>query len=171
LNLRPEGQEAQGKATLLDSPAYGIAAGYRFDEESLVEFRWTRQNTDVQLEGLSAVPLGLRQKATLDQFHLDFTHEYFMDDYPWTRPFVLGSAGATHIGFSSSSFTRFSFGLGAGVKFLLHPRFGLRIQAEWLPIWVTPEIRGFVCSGGCVAALGGRLVNQGEVSIGPIFRF
>ncbi len=49
---------------------------------------------------------------------------------------------------------------------------GFRVQAQWLPIWVNPEVKAFACGGGgCVVVLGGRLVHQGEISIGPIFRF
>jgi hypothetical protein len=170
-DINPDGQQSAGQAKLQDSAAYGIAAGFRFDEESLVEFRWTRQRTDLDFDALTTIPSGLQQKAMLDQFHGDFTREYIMEDYKWARPFVIGSVGATRVALSSASFTRFSFGLGAGVKFFPHPRLGLRIQAEWLPIWVNPEIKGFACGGGCVVALGGRLASQGEVSIGPVFRF
>jgi len=170
-DVKPDGQGSQGTATLHDSAAYGIAAGYRLDEESLVEFRWTRQRTEIQLDAPTATPLSLQQNATLDQFHGDFTHEYFIDDHPTVRPFIIGSVGASRLALPSANTTRFSFGLGAGVKLFPHPRFGLRIAAEWLPIWVSPEIRGFVCSGGCVVAIGGRLAHQGQVSIGPVFRF
>jgi hypothetical protein len=169
-DIQPEGIETMGKATLEDSAAYGLAAGYRLDEVSLVEFRWTRQRTNMQLKGV-AVPVGLQQRATLDQFQADFTYEYIVEEHQWARPFVIGSVGATRVGLSSSSSTRFSFGFGAGVKFFPHPRFGLRVQAEWLPIWVNPEIRGFLCAGGCIVAVGGKVAEQGEVTIGPVFRF
>jgi hypothetical protein len=67
------------------------------------------------------------------------------------------------------SLIRISFGIGAGVKLFPHSRFGIRVQAQWLPIWVSPKIKGFVCGGG--VALGGKVVHQGEVSVGPFFRF
>jgi len=44
--------------------------------------------------------------------------------------------------------------------------------AQWLPIWVTPEMKGFACgTGRRLAILSGQLSHQCEVSVGPIFRF
>jgi hypothetical protein len=84
----------------------------------------------------------------------------------------MASVGATHLGSSSNGFTRFSFGIGTGLKMSLGSKLGLRVQAQWLPIWVEPEVSGFACGfGGCIAVLSGRLTQQFEVSAGPIFRF
>jgi len=152
------------------TPSYGIAAGVRRNEEDVIEFRWTRQDSRVHLEGTQGTS---RERAVLDQFHGDFTHEYFLDDWPvWARPYVIGSVGATHVGVKTGgSFTRFSFGLGAGVKFYFSRHFGFRIQGEWLPVLVNPEVNSFVCGGGCRVHLSGTLVSQGEVVVGPLFRF
>ena len=148
------------------SPSYGVAAGVRLDEEDLVEFRWARQDTHVHLAGSS-------ERVILNQFHGDFTHEYILEDWPaWARPFVIGSVGATHLGAGpNSSFTRFSFGLGGGIKVYFNRHFGLRTQAEWLPLVINPEVSALVCGGGCVVHLNATLVSQGEIAVGPIFRF
>jgi hypothetical protein len=108
----------------------------------------------------------------LNQFHGDFTHEYTIDEWaPWARPYVMLSVGATHIsGASSSSFTRFSFGAGAGVKFFVGRHFGFRMQGEWLPIFVDPY-GTVICGTGCVVHVGGTVSSQGEVTVGPLFRF
>jgi hypothetical protein len=152
------------------SPSYGIAFGMRLDEEDLVEFRWARQDTYMHLEDVSQS--SAKQRVTLDQFHGDFTHEYTLDEWPsWARPFVMGSVGATHIVGPGNGFTRFSFGLGTGIKIFANRHLGFKFQAEWLPIWVTPEVNGFVCGGGCVVRFGGSLSFQGEFSAGPILRF
>ena len=148
------------------SPSYGVAAGVRLDEEDLVEFRWARQDTHIHLAGSS-------ERVILNQFHGDFTHEYILEDWPgWARPFVIGSVGATHLGAGpNSSFTRFSFGLGGGIKVYFNRHMGLRMQAEWLPLVINPEVGALVCGGGCVVHLNATLVSQGEISVGPIFRF
>jgi hypothetical protein len=147
-----------------------VAAGMRLDEENLIEIRWARQNTYVHLDGGPAAP---NEKVVLDQFHGDFTHEYILENWePRARPFVMGSIGATRIaGGANNSSTRFSFGLGGGVKFYFTRHLGLRIQAEWLPIVVNPEVGSFVCGGGCVVQLSGTAVSQGEIVVGPLFRF
>lgn len=154
---------------LTAKPSYGGAFGWRLNEQDLIELRWTRQNADVQLEGFSSS----HQKVVLDQFHGDFTHEYILDEWPvWARPYVMGSVGATRIGGSGgSSFTRFSFGLGGGIKVYFNRHFGFRMQAEWLPLAVNPTVGAFVCGGGCVVRLNATLVSQGEFVMGPLFRF
>ncbi len=152
------------------APSYGIAAGARVDDENVIEFRWARQGSHIHLEG-SSLPSDL--KVVVDQFHGDFTHEYVLHDWPaWARPFVMGSVGATRISSrSGNSFTRFSFGLGGGVKVFFTRHLGVRAQAEWLPVVVDPEVVSFICGGGCIAHLSASLVSQGEVAVGPVLRF
>jgi hypothetical protein len=169
----PTGQDAQtvDPHLILDAkPSYGMAVGMRLDEEDLIEIRWARQDTHVHLEGTAPSP---SEKVVMDQFHGDFTHEYTLENWdPRVRPFVMGSVGATRIaGGANNSFTRFSFGLGGGIKFYFTRHLGLRVQAEWLPIVVNPGVGSFVCGGGCVVQLSGTVASQGEIVAGPIFRF
>jgi len=167
----PIGQfEQQTNLIFDDRPSYGVAVGGRLNEEDLIEFRWARQDSDIHLEG--GVPAS-SAKVILDQFHVDFTHEYILEDWPmWARPFVMGSVGATHVSDGgNSSFTRFSFGLGGGIKVYFTRHLGFRMQAEWLPIVVNPEVNSFVCGGGCVVHLSATAVSQGEIVAGPLFRF
>jgi hypothetical protein len=146
-----------------------MSVGVRLDEENLIEFRWARQDSHVHLRG-SAAPA---KNVVLDQFHGDFTREFILEDGPHsTRPFVLASAGAMHVdGGTGSSFTRFSCGIGGGIKVYFTRHFGVRMQGEWLPLVVEPEVTSFVCGGGCIVHLSARLVSQGELAVGPVFRF
>jgi hypothetical protein len=153
-------------------PSYGFVAGVRFDELSLIEFHWTRARKQLTVEELSDRGDAILEKVTVNQFHGDFTREFVLDEQHWLRPFLTGSVGAVHLAGSSKSFTRFSFGLETGLKLFPHSRFGVRLQAQWLPVWVSPEVKGFACvSGNCLVILGGQLSHQCEVSVGPIFRF
>ncbi|HEU0005506.1 MAG TPA: hypothetical protein VFS12_05885 [Terriglobia bacterium] len=173
-DVQPEGA-VETRASLGDSVSYGVAAGIRFDDFSLIEFRWTRANSGLRFEtGLNVNPLAAPAVAdvTLNQFHGDFTREFALDEVTDLRPFVMASVGATHLGSSSNGFTRFSFGIGTGLKITVNSRLGVRVQAQWLPIWVQPEVSSFACGfGGCIAVLSGRLTQQFEVSAGPVFRF
>jgi hypothetical protein len=167
----PIGPYEQQTNLIFDArPSYGVAIGGRLNEEDLIEFRWARQDSRVHLEGGSP---SSSEKVVLDQFHGDFTHEYILDDWPiWARPFVMGSVGATHVSDGGSgSFTRFSFGLGGGIKVYCNRHLGFRMQVEWLPIVVNPEVNSFVCGGGCIVHLSGTVVSQGEIVAGPLFRF
>jgi hypothetical protein len=151
-------------------PSYGFAFGGHINDEDVVEFRWTRQDSHIHAEDVPGV--NFRQRVTLNQFHGDFTHEYFRADWrKWARPFIMGSVGATHLSAGvGNHFTRFSFGIGGGVKLFSGRHFGLRIQAEWLPILVTSDA-AFICGAGCVVHISGDVANQAEFVAGPIFRF
>jgi hypothetical protein len=152
------------------SPSYGASFGVRLREEDLIEVRWARQDSYVHSEEIALHPS--RQRVILDQFHGDFSHEPLVEDWPsWARPFVLASVGATHVsGSTNINFTRFSFGIGGGIRLYAGRHFGFKIQAEWLPVFADPQV-AFACGGGCVVHVGGSVASQGEVFVGPIFRF
>jgi hypothetical protein len=161
-------------ATLKDAQSYGFSAGIRFDQLSLVEFRWTQSTTTLQFD----VPFARLGPALgdvrLNQFHADFTREFIVREIKGLRSFLTGSLGVTHMGASHDSFTRFSFGFGGGLKQFVGSKFAIRAEAHWLPIWISPEVGGFACnsvSGGCLVLLNGRLAQQFELSVGPVVRF
>jgi hypothetical protein len=167
----PEVEGGASAEVRLDSnPSFGVAAGVRFNDDSLVEFRWTRQDTQLRITGAVNVP---RQRVLLDQYHFDFTYEYAIRDWPaWVRPYVMGGLGATRLTSTVNTvgFTRFSFGLGGGIKAFPSHHFGIKAHGQWLPLWITPEVRAF-CSVGCVVHIDGQLASQFEFSVGPIVRF
>jgi hypothetical protein len=153
------------------SPSYGVSFGVRLkNEDDLVEIRWARQDSHVHAEDIT--PLPPSQRVILDQFHGDFSHDYLVQDWAsWARPFVMGSVGATYVSSNTNTnFTRFSFGIGGGIRFYATRHLGFKIQAEWLPVVVNPNA-AFICGGGCITHVGGMLSSQGEVLVGPIFRF
>jgi hypothetical protein len=153
------------------SPSYGVSFGVRLRQpEDLIEVRWARQDSHVHSEDITPEPP--RQRLILDQFHGDFSHEPFVEEWPpWAKPFIVASVGATHVSSSTNiNFTRFSFGIGGGIRFYASRHFGFKIQAEWLPVFVDPHA-AFICGGGCIVHVGGTLASQGEVLVGPILRF
>src|SRR4051812_27696807 len=48
-DVRPD-QPPQSHATWKDAESYGLSAGVRFDEFSLVEFRWTRSTSMLRFD-------------------------------------------------------------------------------------------------------------------------
>ncbi|HEY1911533.1 MAG TPA: outer membrane beta-barrel protein [Vicinamibacterales bacterium] len=158
-----------------DATSYGVSAGVRFDELSLVEFRWTRSNSTLHFDS----PLGSLGPSlgdvTLNQFHADFTREFVIPEVKGLRSFLMGSVGATHLSGAHDGFTRFSFGFGAGLKQFLGPHFALRAEAQWLPILIAPEVSSWACGtvavGGCLIVLTGPVTQQFELSVGPVVRF
>jgi hypothetical protein len=168
-------QNAQSEATWIDASSYGLSAGVRFDDFSLVEFRWTRSTStlrfDAPLDSLGA-SLG---NVTLNQFHMDFTREFVIPEVKGLRSFLTGSVGATHVAAAQDGFTRFSFGFGAGLKQFIGSSLAIRAEAKWLPILIDPEVSSWACGtvgvGGCLVVLNGPLTQQFELSVGPVVRF
>jgi opacity protein-like surface antigen len=172
-DIQPDGA-AQIEAALKDAASYGFTAGVRFDDLSLVEFRWTQATSTLHFGAPFAfgAPVG---DVTLNQFHADFTREFVIPEVKGLRSFLTGSLGLTHLGTEQDGFTRFSFGFGAGLKQFLSSRLAIRAEAQWLPILVEPSVSGFACGtlqfGGCLVVLSGELVQQFHVSVGPVVRF
>ena len=151
-------------------PSYGASVGYWIREDDLVELRWARQSSHARSDDVALQPP--RQRLVIDQFHGDFSHEYLVDNWAeWARPFVMGSVGATHVsGVNNLNFTRFSFGIGGGIRFYPTRHLGFKIQAEWLPVVMDPQV-AFVCGPGCVVNVRATLGSQAEVIIGPVLHF
>jgi hypothetical protein len=152
------------------SSSFGASFGVRLQEDGLVEVRWARQDSHFQSDGISP-PLP-RQHVLLDQFHGDFSREYTVDEWrPWAKPYALLSVGLTHTsGRPDLNFTRFSFGIGGGIRFYPSRHIGFKIQAEWLPVLVDPQV-SVICGSGCLVHIRGTVGSQGEAFIGPVFRF
>ena len=161
------------EATWKDATSYGFSAGVRFDEYSLIELRWSRSTSSLRFGApFATVSVG---DVTLNQFHGDFTREFVIPEVKGLRSFLTGSLGVTHLGAAQDGFTRFSFGFGAGLKQFVASRLAIRAEAHWLPIVLEPSVSGFACgtiqAGGCLVLLNGELVQQFQLSIGPVVRF
>lgn len=168
-------QSSQTQATLKDASSYGLAAGVRFDEFSLAEFRWTHSTSALRFAPPFAAVGPALGDVTLDEFHADFTREFPIDQVKGLRSFLTGSVGATHVSAANDGFTRFSYGFGAGLKQFLGPRIAIRGEVKWLPILINPEVGAWACGtvgvGGCIVVLTGPVTSQFEFSVGPVLRF
>jgi hypothetical protein len=107
----------------------------------------------------------------VDHYLGDFTYEWNIEEAKAVRPFVLGSVGAARLSTPASGSTKFAFGLGAGLKVFPQRHWGVRAQVEYLPTLLNAEVQRVICTGGCVVAVSGGLMNQFEFSLGPVFRF
>ena len=172
--IQPDGA-VPVESELNDTASFGFTAGVRFDDLSLVEFRWTQATSTLRFGAPFAFLGASVGDVTLNQFHADFTREFVVPEVKGLRSFLTGSLGVTHLDAAQDRFTRFSFGFGAGLKQFLGSRFAIRAEAQWLPILLEPSVRGFACGtiqfGGCLVVLDGELVQQVQFSIGPVVRF
>jgi hypothetical protein len=168
-------------AHVADSFNFGVAGGIRFEGEEgegydAIEFRWMRQNTNLFFKQNPLVPTPLlsvsfRPNIALDRFLGDFTHEFTIRDAPKIRPFVTASLGATLLSAPASGATRFTFGLGTGIKVFPTEHWGFRLSVEYLPIVMQTELQRLVCARRCVVVLNGGVMNQFLFSFGPGYRF
>ena len=172
--VQPDGFE-QIEAAWKDAASYGFSTGVRFDDFSLIEFRWTKSMSTLRFGGPFAFLGASVGDVTLNQFHADFTREFEITQVKGLRSFLSRRFGLTDLGAGQDGFTRFSFGFGAGLKQFLGSRLAIRAEALWLPILVEPSVDGFACGtiqfGGCLVFLNGELVQQFQLSIGPVVRF
>jgi hypothetical protein len=172
------------KAHVQERWSYGIAGGYRFDSDDCkrcdtVQFRWLRQDTHllIQQDPLVVTPLTatpFHPHVTFDHFLVDFTHEWRLKEggaKSMLRPFLTATLGAARMGAPAASAAKFVFGFSTGVNVLPKPHFGIHFAVEWLPIVMEGELQRVVCAGGCIVMLDGGLINQFNISVGPIFRF
>jgi opacity protein-like surface antigen len=168
-------EPSRTQAALKDASSYGLSAGVRFDDFSLIEFRWTRSTTSLQFDAPFRSLGASIGDVRLNQFHADFTREFPIPEVKGLRSFLTGSVGATYLTTSNDGFTRFSFGFGAGLKQFVGSRLAIRAEAQWLPILIDPEVSAFACGtvgiGGCLVVLNSRLTQQFEMSVGPVVRF
>jgi hypothetical protein len=180
IKLQPDSQPSTATATVQDSAAYGVAGGFRFgdyegcEDCDLIEFRWMRQNTHLNLNNALFVnPLIVpsQPSVTFDHFLGDFTHEFPIEGSKKIRPFVRGTLGAARMSTPAGSGTRFVFGLGTGLKVFPTRHFGFRVEVEYLPMVMHAEVQRVVCAGGCIVTVNGGVMNQFQVSVGPAFRF
>jgi hypothetical protein len=170
-------------ARVEDSISYGVSGGFRFDSElnncracDLIEFRWLRQDTHLELKQNPLVPAPatapyFHPAVTLDHFLGDFTHEMTIDESSIVKPFVTASLGAVLVTTPEASAARFVFGIGTGFKVFPRRRWGIRFQVEYLPIVMHTEFQRVICTTGCVFLLNGGITNQFVLSVGPTFRF
>ncbi len=169
------------KAHLPDRLSFGIAGGVRFGDDDcedcdVIEFRWLRQNTHLRLDQdfFLPAPTGapfFNPAVTVDDYLGDFTHEWKLKETRKVRPFLTASLGAAHMTTPAGGGTRFAFAFSTGAKVFPKPHWGIRFEVEYLPIVMDAELERVVCAGGCIVALSGGLMNQFQVSVGPIFRF
>jgi opacity protein-like surface antigen len=154
------------------SLAYGVTATYNLSEFTGVEFLWNRQATNVTGALYAGGTYPQKIGVTLDQFHGDFLLSFASHGMK-LEPFVLVGLGATDMHGAGSSTTKFSFGVGGGVKYFVSRHLGFRIQARYTPTYLYSTNGGVWCNwwGYCWVIPNDHFLQQGDVSAGVILRF
>jgi opacity protein-like surface antigen len=150
------------KYSFKNGPAYGLILDYApMDYYGRFELLWSRQDTSVNFNGNNG--LG-NVDITIDVIQVGGELEYGSESL---RGYVSAHVGATH--FSSDGYgddTKFSFGIGAGVKAFLTKNIYLRADLRGFGT-VTEGQGSFIYANGVtVATFSGTSLWQGQVSGG-----
>ncbi len=168
--LRDTGQEARLDA----SSAFGLVLGIPWQENSQLEFYYSRQATEVDLAPFSAgaAPVDF----DLDTLQVGGT--VFLPGKGSVLPFFVATAGGTRFKPAtpgSKSDTFFSFGVGGGWKFFPHSRLGLRLEGRFIGTLLDSSSQAFCSIGGsgssCLINTSGDLLWQFEAQAGMVYRF
>ncbi len=127
--------EEPTKITIDGDVTYGFAVGFGLDESWQIEFVWSRTETEMseRTPDFGSPDIKLFD-ADVDVYHVNLLWQYglLQDRF---RPFAFGGLGATHFkpegDFSSE--TRFSLGLGGGIKVFFTDNVGFRLQGRLIP--------------------------------------
>jgi opacity protein-like surface antigen len=148
-----------------DSFTWGLTAGHFFSDHVGFEASWSQQE--------SALVIGNREgSADLFDMHVGLLHGSFVYRFgaPASRftPFVLAGAGASFLSAEDiESETKFSWAVGAGLKWFPSSVAGVRVQARYAPTLLNDDDSEF-CDpfGFCQGSL-----SQFELMGGLVLRF
>ena len=144
---------------------WGFQAGRFFSDHMGFEVSWSRQESAIAL-GTAAGSADLFDMS-LSLLHGSFVYRFGTEDARLS-PFVLAGAGATFLSADDlESETKFSWSVGAGLKWFPSKRAGARVQARYAPTMLNDTSSDF-CDpfGFCQGSL-----KQFELTGGLVLRF
>lgn len=156
------------KLRLDSSAAYTLALDIALDVTRQLQFFVSHQRTELDLSGASAIAARLPLRLTY--LHLGGTN--FFDGPIGRGPYATGGLGVTLLdpGEGYSSELRPSLNLGFGWQQPLGAQVALRFEAR-VYFTLVNSSGGLFCSGGCVVAIKGDAITQGDVMLGLSARF
>jgi len=155
---------------LADHGAFAIAADVRADYASQYELFYSREATAMS-SSVGFPPTGV----TVEYLHVGGT--YLIDDTARVMPYVVGGLGVTRLtpGEQGNTDTRFSAGLGVGLRWPVSPHFAVRFEGRGFLTLVNPDAAVFCRSdqSGLLCRLrgSGQTFVQGQFLLGAAFQF
>ena len=154
------------------SLAYGVNAAYNLNENFALEFLWSRQPTKAKAWLRGGYQVLENVDVNLDQFIGAVVYN-FRDSYARARPFLTFGIGALRGSGNHTAETKPTYHIGGGLKLFINDNMGFRFQARWTPTYLFSTPGGVWCDwwGYCWEIPNDHYMNQGEASVGWIFRF
>jgi hypothetical protein len=151
----------------------GSCAGAQLDVDlsdmTQLEFYYSHQETELESGGL--FPSDSFFDLDVDYYHLGGT--LLLAEDQW-QPFVVGTLGATHLSPDSASvgsLTRFSLGLGGGVRYFPTEHLGLYLAGRGLFTFIDSDTHIHIESGSTTVEIQANGLWQAVLQAGLIFRF
>jgi len=161
----------RGSVDVKDNLSYGGAIGFRVRPGQVVELDYNYFNSDVTLRGLE----GTQDLGKMAMHYIQIAGNSEFGPGGNVRPYGTGSLGMTIYDPADTQYgtqTRFSFGLGAGVKVMNKTdRFGLRLQGKFMFNFLSGGMAIGCGSAGCGGAVSGTGQVQFEPMAGLIIAF
>jgi len=145
---------------------WGLQGGHLFTPHWGAELLWMQQGSALRL-GTEAGATNLFT-MTIRQLQGNLLY-HFGNRETKLRPFVFGGMGATFFSADDlESETKFSFGLGGGVKYFPWKSIGVRASFRYAPTTLNDDETVAFCDpfGFCQGSL-----NQIEFAVGAVVRF
>lgn len=159
-------------ADLSSGAAGAVGIDWALDSARNVQLFASGQRSTLQLPPAS-VPAGSPTSVSLNIGYLHFGGSNFFEGTAGRGGYVAGGLGATFMAPSLdglSSEVRPSMSLALGYEQPLAPSLALRMELRGYVTLINSS-GGFFCSGGCVVALRGDALVQGEALLGLSLRF
>jgi hypothetical protein len=153
-----------------DSACWGGILDARLGEETQLEFYYSRQETELRGDE------GLFASTTLFDLDVDYYQlggTYTLPYGPW-QPFVAATLGATHLAPDApgtDSLTRFSLGLGSGLRFFPTKHLGLYFAGRGLFTALGGDVAFRSESGAATVRINSDGFWQVEFQAGLVFTF
>jgi opacity protein-like surface antigen len=160
------------KLNMKSSLSYGVSTGVNLGEVMGFEFLWNHQPTQVAGKLRQGGEYPTKYDVNNNQYHGNILFHFAPKDSKF-RPYALVGFGATNSSGNNDSVTKFSYGLGGGLKYFFTENIGVRVQARYAPTYLYTSAGGLWCNwwGYCWVVGNDHYMNQGDVTIGLNFRF
>jgi opacity protein-like surface antigen len=158
--------------------AYGFMVDVGITDNLYAEFIYSYRQTD----GSVFIPSGLPEDGPTGTFDIEGNVDYYQVGvlYQWDlrnnaalKPFVVGTIGATNLSTETESSTNFSWGGGAGIKYMFSRNVGFRGEYRLFSTGTDFVSRGGWCDwwGFCYTFLTTEYLYQSQFAAAIIIGF
>ena len=153
---------------LAAAQSYGLVADFPVSPDTEVEVLWSQQNTHLQ----QTTPVNAQLfDVNVGYYQIGGTYLFTQEG---VQPFMVATLGATYFSPQQSGYqneTKFSFGIGGGVKLPVGRHFGLRLEARAYGTVLNNNSSAVCTNNSCLIHVSGNLMWQYEANAGVYVSF